>query len=62
MIDAKTVIASTDMVAADALTVSSFEWYGRRFKAHQVPHIRRAHERGLGRLDVENLRIARLAL
>lgn len=62
VVDAKTVIAATDMVAADAFTVASFEWYGRRFKPHQVPHIRRAHERGLGRLDVENLRVERRAL
>ena len=52
-----TVIASTDMVAADALAVSRFEWYGRRFKPGQVPHIRMAHERGLGRIDVENFKV-----
>jgi uncharacterized protein (DUF362 family) len=54
---AKTVIASRDMVAADAYAVSQFEWYGRRYKAGQVAHIREAHERGLGRMDVENLRV-----
>jgi uncharacterized protein (DUF362 family) len=58
----KTVIASKDMVAADAYTVSQFEWYGRRYKARQVAHIREAHERGLGRMDVENLRIKTSAL
>ena len=52
-----TVIASADMVAADAQTVRMFEWYGRRFEPRQVKHIRIAHERGLGRMDVENLRI-----
>jgi len=50
-----TIIASADMVAADATTVSMFEWYGRRFKPSQVNHIRLAHKRGLGRLDIENL-------
>ncbi len=50
-----TVIASKDMVAADAYTVSAFEWYGKRFKPEQVRHIREAHERKLGRMDVENL-------
>lgn len=59
---AKTVIASRDMVAADAYAVSQFEWYGRRYKASQVPHIRDAHDRGLGRMDIENLRIKTLAL
>ena len=27
----------------------------------QVPHIRRAHERGIGRMDVENLTVKRLS-
>ncbi len=52
-----TIIASKDMVAADAYAVSAFEWWGKRFKPSRVRHIREAHERGLGRMDVENLRI-----
>ena len=56
------VIASADMVAADAMAVSLFEWYGRRFKPSQVNHIRLAHRRGLGRMDVENLKTRRLVL
>jgi len=50
-----TIIASADMVAADAQTVSMFEWYGRKLQPRNVKHIRIAHERGLGRMDVENL-------
>jgi len=50
-----TVIASADMVAADAQTVAMFEWYGRKLQPRNVKHIRIAHERGLGRMDVENL-------
>jgi len=57
MIRGDTVIASKDMVAADAYTISSFEWYGKKFKPSQVRHIREAHERGLGRMDVENLNV-----
>lgn len=57
-----TVIASTDMVAADAFTVASFEWYGRKYKPKQVRHIREAHERGLGRMDIENLKIKTVIL
>lgn len=53
-----TIIASRDMVAADALAVSRFEWYGRKMAPRQVKHILLAHERGLGRMDVENLKIA----
>jgi uncharacterized protein (DUF362 family) len=57
VIPAGTVIASTDMVAADAYTVSAFEWYGQKYRPDQVRHIRVAHERGLGRMDWENLRV-----
>lgn len=52
-----TIIASEDMVAADAYAVSAFEWWGKRFKPSQVRHIREAHQRGLGRMDVEKLQI-----
>lgn len=52
-----TVIASKDMVSADAYAVSAFEWYGKKFKPFQVKHIRLAHERGLGRADIGNLSI-----
>jgi uncharacterized protein (DUF362 family) len=45
------IIASTDMVAADAVTVELGTWYGRKFKADQVKHIKMAHEQGLGSLD-----------
>jgi uncharacterized protein (DUF362 family) len=48
----ETIIASTDMVAADAMAVELGTWYGRKFKARQVKHIRMAHERGLGNMDV----------
>ena len=57
-----TIIASKDMVAADAYAVSAFEWYGRRFKPEQVKHIHEAHKRGLGRMDVENLTIKTVRL
>lgn len=56
------VIASRDMVAADAYTVSSFEWYGRRYKPSAVAHIKEAHQRGLGRMDVENLQIRQVTV
>lgn len=57
-----TIIASRDMVAADAYAVSAFEWYGKRFEPTQVRHIRMAHERGLGRADIGNLNVKTLAL
>ena len=55
-----TIIASDDMVAADAQAVSMFEWYGRKLKPRNVKHIRIAHERGLGRMDVDQLRLKQI--
>ncbi len=49
------IIASTDMVAADAITVKLCTWYGRKMEPRQVKHIRLAHDQGLGRMDIENL-------
>ena len=54
-----TIIASRDMVAADAQAVSTVRWYGAEMSARQVEHIRLAHERGIGRMDLENLVIRR---
>jgi len=50
-----TVIASRDMVAADAKAVTLVRWYGQTVPPKKVGHIREAHERGFGRMDVENL-------
>ncbi len=55
-----TIIASGDMVAADAQAVAMFEWYGRKLRPHNVKHIRIAHERGLGRMDVEKLHVKKI--
>ncbi len=53
----ETIIASRDMVAADAYAISAFEWYGEKYSPDQVKHVRLAHERGLGRMDIENLTV-----
>ncbi|MDD5475172.1 MAG: DUF362 domain-containing protein [Syntrophales bacterium] len=55
-----TIIVSKDMVAADAMTVNMFSWYGRDIYPSQVAHIREANERGLGRMDIENLDVRRV--
>lgn len=52
------VIASTDMVAADAQMVALGTWYDRKFTPEQVRHIRIAAERGLGRIDLDRLRVS----
>src|SRR5208283_4807674 len=51
------VIASTDMVAADAQMVALGTWYGKKFVPDQVRHIRIAAERGLGRMDIDKLKV-----
>ena len=55
VLNPNTIIASADMVAADAYTVAQFEWYGKKYKPSQVRYIREAHKRKLGRMDIENL-------
>ena len=62
VIKPRTVIASRDMVAADAMTVQMFQWYGRKMDPRQVRHIKLAHERGLGRMDVNNLAVRRVSV
>jgi len=56
------IIVSADPVAADATAVASYEWYDRKMTPLQVGHIRLAHQRGLGRLDIENLSIQRITV
>ena len=51
------VVASTDMVAADAQMVALGTWYGKKFVPDQVRHIRIAAERGLGRMDIDKLKV-----
>ncbi len=57
VIRADLVIASADMVAADALVIDMFPWYGREVMPRNVAHVLEAHQRGLGRMDVENMTI-----
>ena len=57
-----TIVASKDMVAADAQMVKMCEWYGKRFKPSQIKHIRLAHQRGLGRMDIQNLSVKRMSV
>jgi uncharacterized protein (DUF362 family) len=56
------VIASADPLAADATAVASYEWYGRKITPKQVKHLQLAFERGLGRLDIENLITKRISV
>jgi uncharacterized protein (DUF362 family) len=51
------VVAGTDPVAVDSYGVGIVPWYGQSFRGRQVEHLLIAHQRGLGKIDVEKLRI-----
>ena len=51
------VVAGTDPVAVDSFGVGIVPWYGQSFKGRQVEHLLAAHQRGLGKIDVEKLLI-----
>lgn len=53
------IIAGTDPVAVDSFAVSAAPWYGQNFKGRQVEHLLAAHQRGLGKIDLDPLKIAR---
>jgi uncharacterized protein (DUF362 family) len=53
------VIAGVDPVAVDSFGVSVAPWYGQQFKGRQVEHLVAASQRGLGKIDVEQLNIVR---
>jgi len=51
------VIAGIDPVAVDSYGVSIVPWYGQNFKGRQVEHLLVASQRGLGKIDTDQLRI-----
>ena len=51
------IVAGIDPIAVDSYGVSIVPWYGQNFKGRQVEHILVAHQRGLGKIDVEQLKI-----
>jgi uncharacterized protein (DUF362 family) len=51
------IVAGVDPVAVDSYGVGIVPWYGRNFKGRQVEHLLMAHQRGLGKIDVDNLKI-----
>lgn len=53
------IIAGVDPVAVDAFGVTVVPWYGKNFKGRQVEHLLVAHQRGLGKIDNDQLRIIR---
>jgi len=51
------IIAGTDPIAVDSYGVTVAPWYGQSFKGRQVEHLLVAHQRGLGKIDTDQLRI-----
>ncbi|MDI6753617.1 MAG: DUF362 domain-containing protein [Thermodesulfobacteriota bacterium] len=51
------IIAGVDPVAVDSYGVTVAPWYGQNFKGRQVEHLLVAHQRGLGKIDLDQLRI-----
>jgi len=51
------IIAGIDPVAVDSYGVTIAPWYGQTFKGRQVEHLLVAHQRGLGKIDIEQLKI-----
>jgi hypothetical protein len=41
----------------DSYGVSIVPWYGQNFKGRQVEHLLAAHQRGLGKIDIDQLKI-----
>lgn len=51
------IVAGTDPVAVDSYGVSIAPWYGQNFKGRQVEHLLIAHQRGLGKIDTDQIKI-----
>ncbi len=51
------IVAGIDPVAVDSFGVSIVPWYGQNFKGRQVEHLLISHQRGLGKIDIEQLKI-----
>ena len=51
------VMAGIDPVAVDSYGVSIVPWYGQTFKGRQVEHLLIAHQRGLGKIDIDQLKV-----
>jgi uncharacterized protein (DUF362 family) len=53
------IVAGVDPVAVDSYGVGIVPWYGQNFKGRQVEHLLIAHQRGLGQIDMEKLKITK---
>ena len=53
------IIVGTDPVAVDSYGVSVVPWYGQNFKGRQVEHLLAAFQKGLGKIDIDQLKVFR---
>jgi uncharacterized protein (DUF362 family) len=51
------IIAGIDPIAVDSYGVSVVPWYGQNFKGRQVEHLLVAYQKGLGKIDIDQLKI-----
>ncbi len=51
------IIAGIDPVAVDSYGVSIVPWYGQNFKGRQVEHLLAAYQKGLGKIDIDQLKV-----
>jgi uncharacterized protein (DUF362 family) len=51
------IIAGIDPIAVDSYGASVVPWYGQKFKGRQVEHLLVAHQKGLGKIDIDQLKI-----
>ena len=51
------IIAGIDPVAVDSYGVSIVPWYGQNFKGRQVEHLLVSHQRGLGKIDIDQMKV-----
>jgi uncharacterized protein (DUF362 family) len=57
-----TIVAGTDQVAVDSFATTLAPWYGQTWTGRQVKHILEAFKLGLGTIDIEKLKIERVAV
>ena len=55
-----TIVAGTDPVAVDSYATGLAPWYDKTFTGRQVKYILAASQLGLGQVDLDKLRIAKI--
>lgn len=58
VVEPEMILAGTDPVALDALALRQVRFNGRKYRPKQLKYLRYAHEAGLGRIDLGELRIS----